>query len=203
MKCHINHHKIWKGFVKVLDIGGRGRDLKRRWSITFFHLKFKLQWEISFWFEFTPWVVFIHWVLSCYGKAADRYDIKMTSMMMMMMMKVEMKVVMTMTPWKKDDDHDEGVEGLLTDHPVNHFPHTRKNQIIVIFDIVSDQTKLVMYISKTEKQGKLCRKQSVCRISLTQEIMTIHYVDFNWSIKRRWGGCPTVRYEIHMLGGRV
>ena len=123
----------------------------------------------------------------------------MTSMMMMMMT----KVVMMMTPWKKDDNHDEGVEGLLTDHPVDHFPHTRKNQIITIFDIFSDQTKLLMYILKTEKQGKLCRKQSVCRISLTQEIMTIQCVDFSWSMKARWEGCPTVRYEIHMLGERV
>ena len=60
--------------------------------------------------------------------------------MTMMMTKVVMKVVMMMTPWKKDDNHDEGVEGLLTDHPVDHFPHTRKNQNITTFDIVADQT---------------------------------------------------------------
>ena len=29
------------------------------------------------------------------------------------------------TPRKKDDDHDECVEGLLANHPVDHFPHTR------------------------------------------------------------------------------
>ena len=47
----------------------------------------------------------------------------------------------TEVPRKKDDDHDEGVEGLLANHPVDHFPHTRNIKL----DVVSCERNLFMF----------------------------------------------------------
>ena len=61
----------------------------------------------------------------------------MIMMIIMIMVMILMMVKMTMTPWKKNDDHDEGVEGLLANHPVDHFSHTKRIRLIslILFKI--------------------------------------------------------------------
>ena len=52
---------------------------------------------------------------------------------------------MTMTPWKKNDDHDEGVEGLLANHPVDHFSHTKRIRLIslILFKIKQNYAGMI------------------------------------------------------------
>ena len=98
-------------------------------------------------------------------------------------------VGLLMTPWKTDDDHDECVEGLLTDYPVDHFPHTEKRNIS---EFVCRKNGLNFKAKSEEMQKKyLCRTSSVCHMSLTQNAVKA----MTWSKKTFEVHSTAAKYE--------
>ena len=137
--------------------------------------------------ELSPWIVFVHRVLSGNCKAVDKYDVRSDDAGLGDDIQVDDYMGLLVTPWKTDDDHDECVEGLLTDYPVDHFPHTEKRNIS---EFVCRKNGLNFKAKSEEMQKKLsrCRTSSVCHMSLTQN-----------AVKANWG---KKTFEVHSTAAK-